>query len=186
MLQLVTGVVVHDGCEAYRAFTAVTQGLCNSHHLREWQKICEDTLELLRVKQMVGSLFGTRRQVQGAKAPGGTGLGKEALNAVWSDYQMILTADETQSSARVHTKTGGRIAQAEPRRLLNRWRTHQGDVSCFAADYTAPLGNNWAERDIRRFKLLQKVSGCVRSTVGAERFVTTRWVMSAARKQAVN
>ena len=35
-------------------------------------------------------------------------------------------------------------------------------------------------------KLRQKVSGCLRSTTGAEHFVTIRSVMSTVRKQAVN
>jgi len=35
-------------------------------------------------------------------------------------------------------------------------------------------------------KLRQKVSGCLRSTIGAEHFVSIRSVMSPARKQAVD
>jgi hypothetical protein len=90
---------------------------------------------------MTGFLVGTHRQVQAAKARGDTGLGKEALNALWSDYQMILTAGEVQSPARVHPKTGGRIAQTEPRRLLNRLGPHQDDVLRFATNFTVPFDN---------------------------------------------
>jgi transposase len=128
VLRSFTGVMAHDGWEAYKTFTAATHGLCNSHHLRELQKIYRDTPELGWAKQMTGFLVGAHWQVQAAKARGHTGLGKEALNAVWTDYQMILTTGEVQSPARAHPETGDRIAQTEPRRLLNRLGPHQDDV----------------------------------------------------------
>ena len=90
---------------------------------------------------MTGFLVGTHRQVQGAKARGGTGLGKEALDAIWQDYGEILTAANVQSPARAHPKTGGRIAQTEPRRLLNRLGPHQDDVLRFTTDFTVPFDN---------------------------------------------
>ena len=135
---------------------------------------------------MTGFLVSTHRQVRAAKARGDTGFGKEALNAVWSDYQMILTTGEVQSPAGVHPKISGRIAQTEPRGLLNRLGSHQDDVLRFATNFTVPFENSQAERDIRMVKLRRKVSGCLRSTTGAEHFVTIRSVMSTARKQAVN
>ena len=186
VLQSFTGVMVHDGWEPYKTFTAATHGLCNAHHLRELQKISEDTPELGWAKQMAEFLVGTHRQVQTAKARGDTGLSKDALETVRQGYAEILTTGDIQSPARVHPKTGGRIAQTEPRRLLNRLGPHHDDVLRFATDFTVPFDNNQAERDIRMVKLRQKISGCLRSTAGAEHFVTIRSVMSTARKQAVN
>ena len=138
VLQSFTGVMVHDGWEPYKTFTAATHGLCNAHHLRELQKICEDTPKLGWAKQMTEFLVGTHRQVQAAKARGHTGLSKEALDAVRQGYGEILTKGDVQSPARVHPKTGGRIAQTEPRRLLNRLGPHQADVLRFATDFTVP------------------------------------------------
>ena len=178
--------MVHDGWEPYKTFTAATHGLCNAHHLRELQKICEDSPELGWAKQMKQFLVGTHRRVQAAKARGHTGLSEEALVALRRRYAKILAAADVQSPARAHPKTGGRVAQTEPRRLLNRLGPHQDDVLRFATDFTVPFDNNLAERDIRMVKLRQKVSGCLRSTTGAEYFVSIRSVMSTARKQAVN
>jgi len=126
------------------------------------------------------------RQVHAAKARGDTGLGKEALDAIWQDYGEILTAANVQSPARAHPKTGGRVAQTVPRRLLNRLVSNEQDVLRFMTDFSVPFDNNQAERDIRMVKLRQKVSGCLRSVTGAEHFVSIRTVMSTARKQAVN
>lgn len=186
VLQSFTGVMVHDGWEPYKTFTAATHGLCNAHHLRELKKISEDTPELGWAKQMTEILVATHRQVQAAKARGDTSLSKETLEAIRHGYGEILTAANVQSPARVHPKTGGRIAQTEPRRLLNRLGPYQDDVLRFATDFTVPFDNNQAERDIRMVKLRQKISGCLRSTTGAEHFVSIRSVLSTARKQAVN
>lgn len=186
VLQLFTGVMVHDGWEAYKTFTAATHGLCNAHHLRELQKISEDTPELGWAKQMKDFLVQAHREVHEAKARGDTSLGKETLDRLWAEYRAILTLGDAQSPARVHPKTGGRVAQTEPRRLLNRLGSYEQDVLRFMTDFSVPFDNNQAERDIRMVKLRQKVSGCLRSVTGAEHFVSIRTVMSTARKQAVN
>ncbi len=135
---------------------------------------------------MTEFLVATHRKVNAAKARGDTSLGKEALYTLRHEYGDILSAGDIQSPARAHPKTGGRIAQTEPRRLLNRLGPYQDDVLRFATDFTVPFDNNQAERDIRIIKLRQKISGCLRSTTGAEHFVSIRSVMSTAKKQAVN
>ena len=86
-------------------------------------------------------LVGMHREVQAAKARGDSGLGKEALEAVWREYRVILTAGDIQSPARVHRKTGGRVAQTEPRRLLNRLGAYEKDVLRFVTDFNVPFDN---------------------------------------------
>jgi len=135
---------------------------------------------------MTDLLVGTHRQVHRAKARGDTGFGKEALDAIWHEDGEILTAGNVQFPARAPPKTGGAIGQTDPRRPLDRLAPHQDDVLRFTPDFTVPFDNNQAERDIRMVKLRQNVSGCLRSTTGAEHFVSIRRVMSTARKQAVN
>jgi hypothetical protein len=68
------------------------------------------------------------------------------------------------------------------RRLLGR----QGDYLRFTRDWQIPADNNGSERDIRMIKLRQKVSGCLRTLLGAQQFCAIRSYLSTAAKHGMH
>lgn len=67
------------------------------------------------------------------------------------------------------------------RRLLAR----QDDYLRFTTHPRVPFDNNAAEREIRMSKLRIKVSGCMRSTAGAEAFCAIRSYLSTGAKHGI-
>jgi len=67
------------------------------------------------------------------------------------------------------------------RRLLDR----QDDYLRYTTSPQVPFDNNAAEREIRMSKLRIKISGCMRSTAGAETFCAIRSYLATAAKHGI-
>ena len=57
----------------------------------------------------------------------------------------------------------GRLKRTQARNLLERLIDYESDVLRFLDNPEVPFTNNQGERDIRMFKVQQKISGCFRS-----------------------
>ena len=78
----------------------------------------------------------------------------------------------------------GRVKQTKGRNLLGRLTKYRRYVLAFAEFNETPFTNNLAERHLRSAKIKQKVPGCFRIHVGAQRFARIRSFISTARKQS--
>jgi len=171
------GVAVHDGWAPYRSYTACEHGLCNIHHLRELQA----AIEAGHVWPLAMSclLLDTKDLVAQAVAGGDHRLSARALRELTDSYQTVIGMGHQEHPATTAKKT-------KAHNLLLRLERYQPDVLRFAHDFRVPFGNNQAEQDIRMVKLQQKISGCWRTTHGAERFLTIRSYLSTARKNGIS
>ena len=61
----------------------------------------------------------------------------------------------------------------------------QSDYMRFTTDWQVPAHNNGAERDIRMIKLRQKVSGCLRTIIGARQFCAIRSYLATTAKHGM-
>jgi transposase len=168
------GVAVHDGWAPYRNYAACEHALCNVHHLRELEAAVEQghTWPLA----MSCLLLDTKDLVERVRAGGADRLDDRALGELADSYQTIIAMGHEQ-----HPPAAGKRTKAH--NLLLRLERDQDAVLRFAHDFRVPFGNNQAEQDIRMVKLQQKISGCWRTSHGAERFLQIRSYISTARKQ---
>lgn len=171
------GVAVHDGWAPYRSYTACEHGLCNIHHLRELQA----AIEAGHVWPLAMSclLLDTKDLVAQAVAGGDHRLSTGALRELADSFQTVISMGHKEHPATTAKKT-------KAHNLLLRLERYQPDVLRFAHDFRVPFANNQAEQDIRMVKLQQKISGCWRTTHGAERFLTIRSYLSTARKNGIS
>ncbi|GAA4803672.1 hypothetical protein GCM10023353_02500 [Tomitella cavernea] len=75
---------------------------------------------------------------------------------------------------------------AKHRALARRITSRIDDYLRFAVDPQTPFDNNPAEREIRMAKLRQKVSGGMRTFIGAEHFAALRSYLATTAKHGID
>ncbi len=176
-----TGVAVHDGWAPYRSYENSLHALCGAHHLRELTG-AEEQGQAWAVA-MICLLLDTKDAVEQAKAAGRRRLSAKTLAELHSSYRGVIALGHEANPGLVGETSGRRPKRTKAQNLLLRLDERESEVLRFATDFQVPFDNNLAERDIRMIKLQQKISGCWRTTQGAERFLAIRSYLSTARKQ---
>ncbi len=176
------GILCHDHWKPYYQYDC-THSLCNAHHLRELTRAWEQDKQAW-AKEMKQLLENINRAVIDA---GGILTGKEA--EYWkAQYRALLNKAEIECPPpkKPDKPKRGRIKRSKARNLLERLIEYEDDVLRFMAHALVPFTNNAAENAIRMTKVHQKISGCFRSTEGAEMFCRIRGYLSTCRKQGLN
>lgn len=175
-----TGVAVHDGWAPYRGYENSLHALCGAHHLRELTGAQE--AGQMWALAMICLLLDTKDHVEQAKADGQTRFSKKTLDRLHASYREVIAIGHEENPGLAEDSEGRRPKRTKAQNLLLRLDERESEVLRFATDFRVPFDNNQAERDIRMVKLQQKISGCWRTTEGAERFLAIRSYLSTARK----
>jgi transposase len=181
VLPAFSGVAVHDGWAPYRNFQDALHALCGAHHLRELTGAEEQ-----RQAWALGMsclLLDTKDAVEQAKTVGRERLSASALADLHASYRELIALGYEENPDLAGQDQGRRPKRTKAQNLLLRLDERETEVLRFASDFRVPFDNNLSERDLRMIKLQQKISGCWRTTQGAERFLAIRSYLSTARKQ---
>ncbi|MCW8207668.1 IS66 family transposase, partial [Verminephrobacter aporrectodeae subsp. tuberculatae] len=77
----------------------------------------------------------------------------------------------------------GRIKQSKAANLIGRLRDYSDDVWRFMTEPNVPFTNNLAEQAVRMPKVKQKISGCFRTSDGADIYCIIRSYLATLNKQ---
>lgn len=184
VLGVYDGVAVHDGWLSYRNYESVTHALCNVHHLRELQGAIEgDPKTQGWAAAMDELLRELKRTVDAAREAGATALPASVTAAFERRYELIIELGHEQNPPPKRIGKRGPLARSKTANLHRRLDQDRDAVLRFAYDFRIPFDNNQSERDLRMIKLQQKISGCWRTSGGADRFLAMRSYLSSTRKQ---
>jgi transposase len=180
------GRAMHDGFSSYWQYDCA-HGLCNAHHLRELI-FAHEQGQRMWARQMQALLVEIKRAVDIAKAQAQTALARTQLADYEQRYVAILQAglEEEHHDPSPPSGQRGRKKQHKSKNLLDRLAQYQDETLAFMKDFAVPFDNNLAERDLRMMKVKQKVSGCFRTTPGAQAFCRIRSYISTMKKQGHN
>ena len=183
VVQFFKGIGIHDCWAAYFSYLFVS-ALCCAHLLRELtgvidnygQKWAGDFIELL---------LGMKNEKERFLEKGITLSPQEVWGKYSKSYDEIVNA-ALKANPLPPPGQDKKPKKCKPRVLAERLLKRKAEYTKFFTDFTVPFDNNQAERDIRMFKVKQKVSGCFRSKEGADDFATIMSFISTARKRGLS
>lgn len=183
------GVCVHDGFAAYDQYRHCRHSLCNAHILRELNYVIE-TSKPDWATEMKQLLLDIKATVSKAGEAGKKRLAVRRKDKLLGQYDQIVSEagklyeplQRKKGPSKKPKKLESPIAAAA-RKLVNRLLGKRDEILLFMNDFSVPFDNNQAERDLRMLKVKQKISGCFRTTKGAEEFCRVRSYVSTMKKQ---
>jgi transposase len=179
-----TGISVHDGWGSYFLYPC-RHAACNVHLLRDLTFLAEEQ-GLWWAAQLKALLLDMKEATEQARGQGRIWLDPLEVADWEARFLQVLTeGDLAHPRAQAPPNHRGRCKQSAARNLLDRLRKHQQAVWAFLEDLRVPFDNNLAERDLRMVKVQQKISGCFRSSAGAQAFARIRGYLSTLKKQGL-
>ncbi len=179
------GRAVHDGLPSYWRYEQCGHALCNAHHLRELTFV-EEELGQPWARDLKELLLEMKDTVDGARGQGMAALPPEVRGAFTRRYDAVLEAGFRANPPPEPTGKRGRTKRGKAGSLVDRLRERKGAALAFMEDFRVPFDNNQAERDLRMVKVRQKISGCFRTSAGADQFCRIRGYIATLRKQGMS
>lgn len=183
-----SGTIIHDCWSPYWSVSDVRHGLCCAHLLRELQGVIDNAPEQAdwagRLQQLLLEMNQCRRETLEL---GMAAVDNDSLQNFSARYDLILQ-DALALNPLAEKRPGrkGRPKKGKRRALIDRLMEHKGEVCLFIHDLRVPFTNNLAEQSVRMVKVKTKVSGCFRTSNGAQNFVRIMSYLQTALKHSIN
>lgn len=170
-----TGTLVHDHETAVYSVGAA-HGECNVHLLRYLKKNTEETKNTW--SSDMSSLLCEMNERRKQRIAEETVFMQKEIDEYCQKYSEVIADGREQTKS-----TKGEIAKKEERALLNRLEKYKENHLLFLKDFSVPFENNMSERDLRKCKNRQKMSGGFRKQTGNEMYCTIMSVIETCKRK---
>lgn len=177
ILSRFSGTLMHDHETAMYHF-GTGNGECNVHVLRYLQKNTEESGNAWS-KDLAEQLCGMNA-ARKVCLESGRVFSEEELARYDMEYDAIVTRGVEENK-----QTKGKCARAEEKKLLNRLKKYKDNHLLFLYDFTVPFDNNMSERDLRKCKNCQKMSGGFRKHSGSEMYCNILSVVETCKRKGI-
>ncbi len=174
-----TGVVVHDHETAMYRLPAM-HAECNVHILRYLEKNTQETGNEWG-KRMESLLIKANHDRKLRIASGETAFSSDEIRQYEQEYDTILEDCMNQNRT-----TKPKWAKREEASLLRRLVKYKENHLMFLHNFKVSFDNNLSERDLRKCKNRQKMSGGFRTQDGCGMFCDILSIIETARRQDTN
>lgn len=173
------GILVHDHETAIYHF-GIGHGECNTHLIRYLLKNTEDSSNSWsgKLSSLLLEMKGAREK---AESEGRKSFSERELAEYYRRYDEILSEGLMENRA-----TKPKWAKREETALLNRLVKYRDNHLLFLKNFNVAFTNNMSERDLRKCKNRQKVSGGFRNMEGCRMFADILSLIETAKKQKYN
>ena len=162
-LQQYAGILVHDHETSLYSY-GLDHAECNVHLLRYLIKNGEDTKHIWSSK-LLSLLVEMNEYRKRLIERGEKSIPDKTLQRLEDRYDELL---EYAKQERKDKPCGFRWATKEETSLLNRLKKYKRNHLLFLHNFNVPFDNNMSERDLRKCKNRQKMSGGFRTEAGKE------------------
>ena len=180
-LQQFAGILVHDHETSLYRY-GIGHAECNVHLLRYLRKNTEDTQHCWSSK-LAALLTEMNNYVKRLKASGSKRIPEVTLERLEHRYDEIL---EMAINERKEHRCRYNWASSEEKTLLNRLKKYKAQHLLFLHDFAIPFDNNMSERDLRKCKNRQKMSGGFRTEHGKDIFCSIISVIETCKRQSMD
>ena len=176
LLRLYMGVLVHDHETALYHF-GKWHAECLAHLIRYFIKNKEETGNDWS-REMIFFLRCVLRWKRMRQHKKLTGFSAENLALISERYDRIIAKGRIQNLT-----TEGKKARKEEKALLNRLEKYKENHLLFAWNFEVDFTNNMSERDLRKCKLRQKMTGGFRTDAGMMIYCRIMSVIETAKRK---
>lgn len=184
IIELFTGILVHDHFKTYYGYKLITHAECNVHILRYLQAVIQIMKHSWAIDLV--EFFRDANKIKKHYLSGGiNSIDEDELARLFVRYDEILENGNSQYAAAIENKKNISYFNDE-RLLLIRLKKYKQEHLRFLTNFEVPFDNNGSERCARFFKCKLKVAGCFRSEEGAKNYAKIASLISTMKKQGAN